>query len=199
MLSIFLVCIVFSLSCQQQPSTTFERSDEKLQVERSGETLQVEEIPADWQKIETEKFSFSIPPTMKNKNVQGIDSFIMEFGDSDLTLVIESGVYTPNAVSQLQKYEGRKEPITVDGENVELVSYDLNKPRGPSKKTVNADGSSESKKPEKNHVFSIYIPHKNEVVSVGNGAATSFEVMGQTLETGKIAKTIFHSIKFKQK
>lgn len=185
--SLIVFAILF-VSCQKQVATSFETSA-NIQL--------IKEIPKDWQKIETDYFSFLIPPTMKNKNVRGIDSFVMKFENDEMTLLVESGDYTADIKAQLSNYEGQKESIIVDGKNIELISYDLNKSINLSNRTVNAARSSELEKAEKNYVFGIYVPDTYKTIQIENGSATSFDLSGKTIEAKEIAKIIFQSIKFK--
>ncbi len=74
---ILLIFTLFSLSCLKQSATSFETIKKDSSIT---------EIPKDWQKIETDYFSFSIPRTMKNKNVKGIDSFVMQFENDEIKL-----------------------------------------------------------------------------------------------------------------
>jgi hypothetical protein len=184
---ILLVFTVFSLSCFKQAATSFKT------VKKDSP---ITEIPKDWQKIETDDFSFSIPPTMKNNNVQGFDSFAMQFENAEIKLDIEYGDYFADIISQLRDYEGQKELITIDGEKTELITYDQNKPIYSTNKTVNAARSPKSEKVEKNYVIGVNFP--NSMKSF-HQSAISFVARYKNLEAQETAKTIFQSIKFKQK
>jgi len=155
------------------------------------------EIPKDWQKIETDYFSFSIPQTMKKNDVQGIDSFVMQFESNEITLDIEYGMYSTDLSYGSQHYESQKEVIEIDGEKTVIVSLDYNKPILSSSGVVNAARPTKVEKVEKNHVVGINLPHKNEVISLEDSPAISFIAKSKTLEAQETAKTIFYSIKFK--
>ena len=75
---------------------------------------------------------------MKKNNVRGIDSFVMQFENNEITLDIEYGDYSADVVSQLQKYEGKKEQTIIDGETVEIVNYDYNKPISSQTRMTNS-------------------------------------------------------------
>ena len=189
-LLLFLVLMIFSLSCQQQTATSFETV---------SETSKIKEIPKDWQKIETNEFSFSILPTMKKNDVQGIDSFVMQFENNEITLDIEYGDYSADLIPHLQEYEGRKETTIIDGEQTEIVSYNRNKSINLSNRPVNSDGSTNFIEPEKNYIVGANFPHKYEIISPEDRPAISFVVRCKNLENKETAKIILHSIKFKQK
>ncbi len=187
-LSIILVCTIFSSSCQKQTATSFETLNEDSQIK---------EIPKDWQKIETDEFSFSIPRTMKKNDVHGIDSFVMQFENDEITLDIEYGDYSADLIPLLRDYEGQKEQTIIDGEKTDIVGYDRNKPLNLSNRMVNSDSSTNFIEPNKNYIFGVNFPHKNEIIAPEDRPAISFVVRCKNLENKETAKTIIYSIKFK--
>lgn len=188
LLSIPMLFIFTSLflSCQKQTATSFETANDNSQIK---------EIPKDWQKIETEDFSFSIPPTMKDKNVEGIDSFVMEFENDEITLGIEYGDYSQDVVSQLKNYEGQKKATKIDGKEIEVVNYDYDKPiPSNTKMTSNSAESEKTDKNEKNFVIGVNFPNAMKSYS---RSAISFVARCKTLESRETAEKILYSIKFK--
>ncbi len=186
-LSIIFVFVLLSLSCQKQTATSFEIVEE---------TSQIREIPKDWQKIETDYFSFSIPLDMKNKNVRGIDSFVMQFEDKDITLEIEYGDYSADLDFIKQNYQSQTEQTEIDGEIVEIVSCDLDR-NNPSSRMMTKNTKTEAiKKTEKNNYSGVSFPGRMKDFSQ---TAISFEVKYKNLEMQETAKTILYSVKFKQK
>ncbi|HQU86855.1 MAG TPA: hypothetical protein PKY59_27220 [Pyrinomonadaceae bacterium] len=190
-----VVSLIVLVSCQKQTATSFVTP---------VNTESIKEIPKDWRKIETDYFSFSIPPTMKNQNVRGIDSEVMSFENEEMTLDIEYGDFSADVVSHLLDYEGKKQSIIIDGKKTEIVSYDINKPiYSPNKatnaanKASNGDDSFRLKKVEKNYVFGINFPLKDEPISSENRFAASFVIKSKSIEAKETAKIIFQSIKFK--
>ncbi len=192
-LSLFLTLTILSLACQKQNATTFENAKEFSQTKK---------IPKDWQKIETEDFSFSMPPTMKKNDVQGIDSFMIQFENDEITLNIEYGDYSADVASQLQSYEGQKEQTIIDGENVVIVNYDISKPILSKDRVITKDRMVNAATPEKlektKKKYFVGVNFPNKMKSFSN-SAISFEVRCKNLESQEIAKTILNSIKFKQK
>jgi hypothetical protein len=184
---ILLVFTLFSLSCFKQSATSFEK------VKKDSP---ITEIPRDWQKIETDYFSFSIPPTMKNNNVKGFDSVVMQFENDEIKLDIEYGDYSADVISQLRDYEGQKESIIIDGEKTELVTYDQNKPIYSSNKTINAARSPSFEKVKNNYVIGVNFPNSMKFF---HQSAISFVARCKNLEAREIARIVFQSIKFKQK
>jgi hypothetical protein len=141
---------------------------------------------------------------MKKKDVQGIDSVVLTYEDNEITLDIEYGDYSADVVSHLQNYEGKKIQTTISGENVEIVSYDRNKPMSSplhmdTREDKDLDDSILLYDKEKHYVIGVNFPHKNEVISPEDRPAISFEVSYKNLEEQETAKKILYSIKFKQK
>lgn len=159
----------------------------------------VADVPKEWQKIETDYFSFSIPPTMKKNDVRGIDSQVMQFENDEITLDLDYGMYSTSAEFSLKYFEGEKKAIVIDGIKTELVTYDANKPLSSPKGAVNADGSTKFEKVAKNYVIGINFPYKSETFGSRTAFAASFIANCKTIEARETAKTILYSIKFKKK
>ena len=182
-LSILLVCIILLSSCQKQTATSFNTNSYLKEVGN---------ISKDWKKIETEDFSFSIPPTMKNKNVRGIDTEVWQYEDGKITLTIEQGDMLGDLSKSTdfvaQRYESKTNKTIVNDDEVIILSLDLNKPKLENWAT-NVDGSTSFKIVEKNILLSFSFPNQQTV----------FSTESSTPEAQEISQTILYSIKFKQK
>ena len=184
---IFLAPVNLFLSCQNQVVVSNKTQKE---VHR--------EVPRDWQRIETEFFSFSIPANMKNNDVRGIDSYVMQFENDEIILDLDYGMHSTTMEYSASSFESKKDSIIIDGTETLLISYDANKPVLASKAAVNADGSTKFEKVEKNYVIGISFPYESRVIPSKEYFAASFIANCKTLEAQETAKTILYSIKFKK-
>ena len=187
MRTIFFITIIFALtiptlSCQSQTTKSLKAD---------------KEIPEDWQKIETEYFSFSIPPTMKRTDLHGTDSQMMGFEDDEITLELDYGMYSTNIESL--RFNQQKEPIIIDGEETTLISFDENKTISLTNEIINKDASERFGKVDKHYIIGVNFPRESEVITPGFKFAASFIASCKTLEAQENAKMIFYSIKFKRK
>jgi hypothetical protein len=188
-LSLFLVLVIFSLSCQKQTATSFETV---------SETSKIKEIPKDWQKIDTDFFSFSIPPTIKENDVEGIDSQVMQFENAEITLDLDFGMYSTDVEFSTRYFESEKTLVTIDERTTALVKYDANKPLSSPTGAVNADGSTKFGKVEKNFVIGVNFQRERGLTSPDFPFDASFIARCKTLEAQETAKKILYSIKFKK-
>ncbi|MGI8885246.1 MAG: hypothetical protein ACR2IA_13505 [Pyrinomonadaceae bacterium] len=189
-LLLFLALTILSLSCQKQTATSFENIKE---------VTQTKEIPNDWQKIETDDFSFSIPPTMKKNDVRGTDSPVIEFENDEITVHIENGDAAADLISRLTDFEGQKEQAVIDGEETEIVSYDKNKPIYLSNKIPDKDESVKVGKAEKNYVIGVNFPQKRLTSFPYPRPEILLVVIYKNSEMRNTARKILYSINFKQK
>lgn len=194
---------IFIFSCQKQVAQNINSSNENLKVQ----SVYIQsETPKDWKRIETNSFSFSIPQSLKKNNVTGIDSFVLQFKNNEMTLDIEWGDYSQDVGFHSKDYENKEEQTEIDGERTAIVSWDVTKPTSSQMSngmsmingTMSGEKAAEPQKIEKNYHIGVNFPHKNEVISPEDRPAISFVVRSKNLESQEIAKTIFQSIKFKK-
>lgn len=73
--------------------------------------------------IEKDEFSFIIPSSMIEKKIQGRDTALWLFEDSELSITVEFGAYAnlPNYVKNNPNYE--EDRVMVNGSFAKLISY----------------------------------------------------------------------------
>jgi len=152
---IFFITILFgltisTLSCQTQTTTSFKAN---------------KEIPKDWQKIETDYFSFSIPPTMKRNDLRGTDSQMMGFENDEISLELDYGMYSTKIESL--RFNQKKEPIIINGEETTLISFDENKTISLTNEIINKDASGRFGKVDKHYIIGVNFPRESEVIAPG--------------------------------
>jgi len=172
--------VILSLSCQKKTATSFETPPN---IES------MKEIPKDWQEIETNYFSFSIPPMMKRTYLRGTDSQMMGFENDEIYLELDYGIYSTKIESS--RFEQKKEQILIDGKKTTLISFDENK--------LDKDISKRFGTKEKHFIAGVNFPHDSEMIAKGFRFTASFIASCATLESKETAKTILQSIKFKKR
>ena len=127
-----------------------------------------------------------------------------------MTLDIEYGDYSQDLIPRLRYYEGKKEQTIIADEKIEIVSFDFDKPIFSETKMADNKAQkiekqyetkiadNKSQKIEKHYVIGLSFPLKAEANSL-NRPKISFVAKCKNLESQETAKTIFYSIKFKQK
>lgn len=123
------------------------------------------EIPENWKSIETDRFTLSLPPEMKEKKVKGIDTQVWQYKSEDISLSIEAGVYVADFSFERERYESKVEKVTVNGIDAERTNLDLNKPRMNSW-AFNADGSTKVPTVRQNDFVGLYFRSKETSFSI---------------------------------
>jgi len=86
-------------------------------------SAQDSEVPKGWKRVKSCTFSFILPRTARELKTRPIDSCVARFEYEDLSLSLDYGLYS-SPLSQMDwmtKY--RKEPITINGLEGNLISY----------------------------------------------------------------------------
>jgi hypothetical protein len=92
-------------------------------------------------------FALSIPKSLREQSVKGMDSNMWEFSNDDITVSLESGPLTMTLEDWLKNYSDYTEEWkTIDGELVKTVSFNY----GPQSHTLND--------PSKNNIVAVHFP-----------------------------------------
>ena len=187
-----LICflfIAFSVSDifgQKQPSKS---PKSKSQIKPVAQT----QIPKGWKLVDLDRFSFLLPESMEDKKARGIDSNIWEFEDEEMSLSIDSGIYTNDFQDLKDSYEVKEEKLKIDNKNVRFFIWDDNKDISETYE-VNKDGSIKPHEVfEKHFSIGVYFQEGKRQHS-----GTNFVITTKTLEGQETAKKILRSIKFKK-
>ncbi len=183
---------ILVFSCQKQIA---QNANSQKEIPNIQTVNTQENIPKDWKKIETDSFFFSIPQTLKKKNVHGIDSQVLQFENDEMTLHIEWGDYVKEFDYYAQHFENKREQSDIDGEKTVIISWDVTKPISSQMSNemsmtngiMSGDKRSKPKKIEKIYAIGVNFPHKDDTVL----PSISFSVRSKNLVSQEIAKTIF--------
>lgn len=190
---------ILNFSCQKQVA---QNVSPQREIQNTQTTKTPNEIPKDWKRIETDSFSFSIPQTLKKKNVHGIDSQVLQFENDEMQLDIEWGDYVEEFDYYAQQFENEREQVEIDGVKTEIINWDVTKPSSSQMSngmnmtngTMTGEKPLKPKKIEKLYAIGVNFPRKEET----HLPSISFSARSKNLESQEIAKTIFQSIKFKK-
>lgn len=81
-------------------------------------------IPQGWKKIEIAVLTFYAPPNISQRNVQGTDTSVWEFHNSEINLRIEYGPFA-STLPAIKKLNYREEKVDIDGVNANVVFFGL--------------------------------------------------------------------------
>lgn len=144
------------------------------------------ETPVDWKTIETEFFTFALPPDFTQQQVQGIDTQVWHYVGDNMSFSIEVGMYASDFTFERDRYESIVDEVQVNGISAHRIVLDLNKPI-LNNWAVNADGSTKIEPVVQNLVLGLYFPSKE----------SRFWLTRSPRVPQKTAETILGSIRFK--
>lgn len=93
---------------------------------------QTSRAASDWRRVTVcSSISFLIPNSFKEQNSESIDSCIVVFGDAEMGLKLDYGLYNGpfREIDDLYR-KVKKEAVKIDGQKAELVTYELNQSEG---------------------------------------------------------------------
>jgi len=128
------------------------------------------------QRIDLARFSFILPAQLRKRETVGIDSAIWRYGDSNLDLLIDLGIYSARPLSLREEPEYREERIRIDRKKATMVFFRSSDPE-----------------PSRPYVAAVYFPNIN-----GRGSKLAFYATCASPYQQKIAREIFLSIEFKR-
>lgn len=108
-LNIIFVSLLFTEGCQQYTSSF--------------------ELKEGWKIVEKEKFSFSVPFSFVEKEIQGYENPVWEFEDSKIFLFVDFGPYTSISNHKKNSPDYIEKWVNINGQSARLISY-----RGESRK-----------------------------------------------------------------
>jgi hypothetical protein len=80
-------------------------------------------LPNNWQVIKTERFSLSLPNSLKGGKIPGNDTIVWEYKDENLITELEFGFPSgiPDSVRSQQEY--KEENLIINNRNAKLVTF----------------------------------------------------------------------------
>jgi hypothetical protein len=117
-------------------------------------------VPSDWKNIETDHFSLRLPPDMKEKKIKGEGTSSWRFDSETLSLAIDFDPLGGDFTFIRDRYESKFDVRSINGENAQYLSLDLNKPNLKNW-SFNADGSTKITKEDKNLFVGVFFPAKH--------------------------------------
>lgn len=170
-----------------------KQSDNNSKAKSQDKSIIQTQIPKGWKLVDLDRFSFLLPESMEDKKARGIDSAVWQFEDEEITLSIDSGIYTNDFQDLKSSFEVKEEKVTIDGKNVKFFIWDENKDISETYE-VNKDGSTKPHEVFKKH-FSIGVYFQE---GKRRYTGTNFVITTKTLEGQETAKKVLQSIKFKK-
>lgn len=86
-------------------------------------------VPQEWETFETNVFSFQGPADLKRQHVQGIDSYVGQFGNGEIELNFDYGSYSDPLDDNHKKNDGYLAKRTkVDLKKATVVTYKRSDP-----------------------------------------------------------------------
>lgn len=131
-----------------------------------------------WKAIKMDNYSFQIPPSMKRKDVQGIDTFVWLYQSDSISLSIERGILVSERPSDLDYYDYKEEWTEFGAKRAKVSSYSV-------------DIADNKKANEPQHVIAVYFPEVDK-----GEEKLSFEFQYRRESDRELAYAILNSIKF---
>jgi hypothetical protein len=130
-------------------------------------------------KIDLKNFSFYMPPSMKEVQAKGIDSFVWEASSHSTRLIIDFGEHSNDLTSYLEWPNFQEQIVRIDSRPARLCMF-----KHANEFMDSADG-------DRLYIAAV---HSSEV-GLGNNRLTFWLASNNEAEQ-KAAETIFYSIKF---
>jgi hypothetical protein len=108
-LSVALLCLAPGIACSPP----------------SGLQAHNQSTPTDWRKIQTAKFSFSIPPDMEGGQVRATDSSGWEYSNGAITLSVQYGPYADPLQFYVNQPHHEKAVVEIGGVKAEQHTFYL--------------------------------------------------------------------------
>lgn len=89
-----------------------------------------------WRTIEKTPFSIKLPPSFQEVAVQGIDTSVYKFHDSDIVITIEYGLYAKVTNTAVTQSDYREETVSTGWRSGRLISYSSSDENGKQNNTV---------------------------------------------------------------
>lgn len=128
-----------------------------------------------WQEINLQHFSFSVPYGMKPVEAKGIDSAIWKYANKAISLTIELGLYSGKPSVYAKEPDYREEETRIDGRRATICFF----------------RDSEVGSEDQPYVAALYFSNVD-----GKATKLSFFVVSNSPKGQEIAKRIFLSVKF---
>ena len=120
-LLLFIVSVSFVFACSQN-SATLPPQNLQEKPEIINPNPSIDEIPAGWKRFDREVVIFYAPVSLKKQKWQGIDSFISQYKNAEVTLDIEHGGMAGNGARCSNPVD-----ITIDEREAKLCYESANR------------------------------------------------------------------------
>lgn len=148
-------------------------------------------VPDSWKKVSACNISFLVPASVENLNARGIDSCVAEFGDSDMKISIDYGMYSSAYKKNELGLDGeirrfKQEFIRVGGKRAQVVTYLHSSNAGRDN-------------PHLRYVAGMYVAvHTNKSEGIRTERSLNMTVAGRSEKEQEIARRIFRSVRFQK-
>jgi len=151
-----------------------------LILSKNGSSQSLVAVPGDWKRVELDHFSFSVPPDLKRESTTAVDSSVWVFSSDHIRLVIDFGPYSNNLEVYHTQPGFSEELVEIAGKKAKIASFRLD-----DRFANNA------------HRGLRFVAAAYFASSVSDSQKLTFWVNCNGSSEQQIAKTIFHSIRFK--